>query len=277
MKKQVLIAATLIGLGVTNQLNAQVIYNFDGLVAGSNLIGQDGWTISGTGNSPVVQSATTNGIAPNNVSGNVLRSNTAVDTQMFRINDANFSYSLNNTDLITIEMQIRAVNTGQAFAPAAFGINTTLNTDRIGPVFGTNNSNFWVRRAGTSANSTSASLAQTTTGGAWTSADLLLVRLTIDPTALSGDGLGNMSATNLTLNDGEWVNLITNYNLTLTNMAVGFRTPDTWDGMYIRTGTNGGNQGFIDNIAIIPEPSTAGLLLGASALLLALRRRRKLS
>lgn len=257
--------------------DAQVIYNFNSLTSNSSLTGQDNWATAGNNTGSMkVRTAVSSGLAPNNVSGNVVRNSSFGDEQLFRKNNGNFTFSLSQTATFVIEMQIAYLANNQILALSAPTSNTTLGGNTyVSASFGTNSAGFIIRAAnfGTTSNAT---LTTTTTGGTWAAGQLLAARFTVDPTANSFNGSGMLEVQNLTLADGVWVTKLSGINLNLTAMAVGFRTPNTWDGLYLRTlgGDTANAAAFVDNLSIVPEPSTVGLIVAAFLCLVIVRWRR---
>lgn len=277
MRTPALLLATAVALlPATPLIAATYVYGFESATAGTfatdereSLTDNDGWTLrDSTGTNLVIDSSLDSPVV--GFSGNYAYA-IAGDTQYSRANDPDFSYSLNDTELITASFLLRGRNAGnQMFALGVDADATTgLNaSNEVGFQFGISGDNWAVRQASFGTQSTSAH------GLGTNGNDTYEVRLLIDPTANSGNGSGNFSFRNITTS-GSWTDVgsLQNVNLGLNSMADS--SPSSWDSLYVRIGRGGGGGARIDTLTLsqVPEPQT--LLLGLLAVGgLCLRRRR---
>jgi hypothetical protein len=247
MKKSICMGIVIGVVCVTQMHGGSVTINFDSLTgsaSGDALQGQDGWSNNGSSGDVNVYTAADAGIAPNNVSGNFIQG----EVSGLRVAQKDISFGFNDTDPITVQFDLAyreitdqrvALADGAEFAPR-FGMDTRAFVMRAADA-GTTTSEGWTDTAAITGLNT------------WSTDDLIRIVWTLDPTANSGDGAMSMQMTNLTLDNGAWLDPFetaapSGVAAGLLNMdGVGASLPSNWDRLYVEIGYT---DSHIDNIVI---------------------------
>lgn len=227
-------------------------YTFEGLTTGLPLGGQDGWVVH-AGTLGVGTGAGINGT-------NVAEGTTAgTFSNASRENDGNFSFSpyTGSETQATLQFDLRPGTGPSANTFAGIGYRNTSGDFVAGPRGG-----LQMRPGGLAArwikpklgfeleNFLSASDDQT---------DWYRMLVGMDFTANGGNGSATVSIMNLTDGEPSFRSLpnLTNINMELLDLP---GTPTIWDSLWVRAHING----QIDNILVVPEPSSFLLLLPAA-------------
>jgi hypothetical protein len=240
--------------------NAQIFSeDFQPGYSTGNLSGQNGWN-QGFGATPTPSATVVD------ASGDFYVSST--DNSYSILDAGNFSLTTADTITLTFDLRVTA-----ASANAAFGIgnyNQTSSGSGTPPVFGVI-SGIWAVRGwgfGTTVN------ARDTNGFSLvaTQNEWYRVQSTWD---LSGTGTGTLSIMNLTLGETEFTQL--HFNAAQTQTAADLQLGNAsnpgvanWEGVFLRT-----QNGQIDNLSVIPEPSVYALISGGLMLCFVMLRRRR--
>jgi hypothetical protein len=183
--------------------------------------------------------------------------------QVWRQNDAVFSYTLGATDTgVVLSFKVRARNTANSLFALGYDDGSSVI---VGPQFGLNSTNWNIRGAAFGTNTFVANSLTTDT-------KIYELQMVVDFTANGGDGSGSMYIQNLT-DGGDMVAVDGLQNINLELGRMGISNPSDVNGLYVRLA---GGGAWVDNLMItpVPEPTTM-ILLGMGGLLGLARRRRK--
>lgn len=242
-----------------------VDYNFNSLTAGP-LNTQDGWSTLNTRISPTV--AIGPGGSPSNTSLMLTNATTAGDAMTRKVFFT--AGSVNNLSTITLTADFYAGGNGsvEVFGVGAPSYNTVPSAQ-----FGIFGGNFWLRGEANGAIATpltSGNAAIAATLGQW-----YQIQSVWNLSANNGAGSATFAIKNLTAGETAFTSLYFDAAQTQTTASLGIATnPNTWTSGYVRMGGSAIGVGYIDNLNVVPEPSTAILLgLGLAGLLVPKRRR----
>ena len=208
----------------TGGSGSMTIYDFDGLADGP-IDGQDNWANIGGGNNGTI--ATTDGSVTGLSGQHFLGIGT--DSQYDRINDGNWSYSLNDTDILELSAVVR-INGSSYYT--FFGIGDADAAATWLAMVGVRYGDFCVRDSYADGTSPELKVAH-----GITTDSMVKLTLEIDPTGYSGAGSGTLYYENLTAGGPKTLvgGALANMNMGLT---AGYELSDA-DTIYIRTHNNG--------------------------------------
>ncbi|MGJ8641262.1 MAG: PEP-CTERM sorting domain-containing protein [Opitutaceae bacterium] len=235
--------------------------DFEGLNTGATIVGQDGWAeYNSQGDRNNATATTTSGLYTGGVA---LTANINGANQV----DRAASWGVTSTTL-TIQADVFDGNSGTSQAAYAPIGGHGTGTEEVGPMVGLKNGNFFIRETDFGSNVTSTE--------SYDLGDWYQVQLRIDTTANSGDGSGDFYARNLSENETAFTAIasLQNINLKLSNFETAANSnPANWDGAYAYL-IGSGNVDRIDNLTIVPEPSSSATIAAVLALAFVARRRR---
>jgi hypothetical protein len=227
---------------------AQSTYDFEALTVNNAIDGQDNWE-DPLGLGGAVAEADSTSVNGTLVAGAPLTTAVNPIADITRVNDAAFSLpSLSGTENTAV-LQFDLTGEGTALFTLGHDLNgdglLTEGAGEIGPVFGAVGRHFHLREANLGAD-TEADFASGDAGSDW-----YQMQLRIDFTANAGAGAGSVFVKNLTDGDPQFRTIpeLQDINLQLNRMDAAAQ-PSSWDAMWVRLVTAGGQRPSADNLEV---------------------------